>query len=40
MPASKRSPTAAVMADWARIDAMGDEDIDCSDIPDLGEAAF
>jgi hypothetical protein len=26
--------------DWARIDAMADDDIDTSDIPPLGEAFF
>ena len=26
--------------DWVRIDAMKDEDIDCSDIPELDDAFF
>ena len=27
-------------SDWARVDALRDEDIDFSDIPELGEAFF
>ncbi|HEX9883744.1 MAG TPA: BrnA antitoxin family protein [Desulfobaccales bacterium] len=27
-------------SDWARVDALKDEDIDFSDIPELGEAFF
>jgi uncharacterized protein (DUF4415 family) len=28
------------LTDWARVDVMNDEDIDCSDIPKLGPEFF
>ena len=32
--------TKSSQSDWARVDALRDEDIDFSDIPELGEAFF
>jgi uncharacterized protein (DUF4415 family) len=37
---SKKSTTTDSLTDWNRIDAMRDEDIDLSDIPEILEAQF
>jgi hypothetical protein len=37
---SKETTTGASRSDWERVDQMGDEAIDTSDIPPLGESFF
>lgn len=36
----EKNLTKSSRTDWARVDAIKDEDIDFSDIPELGEAFF
>jgi hypothetical protein len=37
---NRKSTSTESLTDWNRIDAMGDEDIDQSEIPEISEAQF